>query len=95
VTRLLKVSRPQFLIGILGLFAFGAQWALLSSATFSWKLLLAGYLAIAAAQLSVHFTNDYFDATHDLSSALACSRWWWMAACSTWCSYPGPGVADY
>jgi 1,4-dihydroxy-2-naphthoate octaprenyltransferase len=65
VTQLAKVSRPQFLIGVRGLFAFGAQWARLSGAPFSWELLVAGWLAVAAAQLSVHFNNDYFDARLD------------------------------
>jgi 1,4-dihydroxy-2-naphthoate octaprenyltransferase len=58
-------SRPQFLIAGLALFGFGAAWANLSGATFSLARLALGYLIILSAQLSISYSNDYFDAEAD------------------------------
>jgi len=63
--KLFKVARPQFLIVGLTLFVFGALWAVLLGAVFSPVRLLFGYLVILPAQLSVHFSNDYFDLASD------------------------------
>lgn len=63
--RLLKVARPQFLIVGLTLFLLGALWSILLGAIFSPFRLLFGYLVILPAQLSVHFSNDYFDIASD------------------------------
>lgn len=63
--KLLKVARPQFLIVGLTLFVLGALWAVLLGASFSPFRLLFGYLVILPAQLSVHFSNDYFDLASD------------------------------
>ena len=62
---LVKVARPQFLIAGLALFVLGALWAVLSGAAFSLMRLLLGYLVILCSQLSVHFSNDYFDVATD------------------------------
>jgi 1,4-dihydroxy-2-naphthoate polyprenyltransferase len=59
------VARPQFLIVGLALFMLGALWAILLGAFFSPFQLLFGYLIILPAQLSVHFSNDYFDIASD------------------------------
>jgi 1,4-dihydroxy-2-naphthoate octaprenyltransferase len=63
--RLLKVARPKFLIVGLTLFLLGALWSILLGAIFSPFRLLFGYLVILPAQLSVHFSNDYFDIASD------------------------------
>ena len=62
---LIKIARPQFLIVGLTLFILGALWAVLLGAFFSPSRLLFGYLVILPAQLSVHFSNDYFDMASD------------------------------
>src|SRR5512141_2324015 len=63
--KLFKVARPQFLIVGLTLFVLGALWAVLLGAVFSPLHLLLEYLVILPAQLSVHFSNDYFDVETD------------------------------
>ena len=60
-----RVARPQFLIVGLALFLLGGLWAILLGASFSPMRLLLGYLVILPAQLSVHFSNDYFDVSSD------------------------------
>jgi 1,4-dihydroxy-2-naphthoate octaprenyltransferase len=63
--KLLNVARFQFLIVGLTLFMLGALWAILLGAFFSPLRFLLGYLIILPAQLSVHFSNDYFDMASD------------------------------
>lgn len=65
VIKLLRVARLQFLIIGLALFVFGALWAVILGSYFSPERLLFGYLVILPAQLSVHFSNDYFDLASD------------------------------
>jgi 1,4-dihydroxy-2-naphthoate octaprenyltransferase len=65
MVKLLKVARPQFLIVGLALFVLGALVAVVLGAPFSLNRLLVGYLVILSAQLSVHFSNDYFDVASD------------------------------
>jgi 1,4-dihydroxy-2-naphthoate octaprenyltransferase len=67
VIKLLRVARLQFLIVGLALFVFGALWAVLLGDDLSPVRLLFGYMVILPAQLSVHFSNDYFDLTSDRS----------------------------
>jgi 1,4-dihydroxy-2-naphthoate polyprenyltransferase len=57
----LRISRSQFLIAGLALFAFGALFAVRQGAPFSLSRLLLGYLIILPAHLAVNFSNDYFD----------------------------------
>ncbi len=59
------MARPQFLIVGLALYLLGALAAVVIGLEFSLGRLLIGYLAILAAQLSVHFSNDYFDVASD------------------------------
>ena len=63
--KLLRIARLPFLIVGLALFVFGALWAVLLGSIFSLQRLLFGYLVILPAQLSVHFSNDYFDFSSD------------------------------
>ena len=65
MAKLLRVGRPQFLIVGLALFVFGAILAVRLGAPYSLTRLLLGYLIILPAQLSVHYSNDYFDVAVD------------------------------
>src|SRR5512143_968793 len=65
---LIRVARLPFLIAGLALYVLGASWAGLLGAVFSPLRLLLGYLVILPAQLSVHFSNDYFDVETDQRS---------------------------
>jgi len=49
----------------LALYVLGGLWAVLLGASFAPIRLLLGYLVILPAQLSVHFSNDYFDVASD------------------------------
>ncbi len=64
----LRVARLPFLLPGFGLYALGALWALQAGAGFSLLPFLWGYLSVLPAQLSVHFSNDYFDALSDRAS---------------------------
>lgn len=63
--KLLKVARPQFLVGGLTIYLLGALWAILLGAKVSPVPLVLGILAVLSSQLSVHFSNDYFDVESD------------------------------
>jgi 1,4-dihydroxy-2-naphthoate octaprenyltransferase len=69
IAKLLRVGRPHFLIAGLALFVFGALLAVRLGASFSLARLLLGYLVILPAQLSVHYSNDYFDVDVDRPAA--------------------------
>ena len=62
---LLRLARARFLITCLLLYLMGAAWAVLLGAGFSGVRLLFGYLIVLAAQLSVSYSNDYFDVAVD------------------------------
>jgi 1,4-dihydroxy-2-naphthoate octaprenyltransferase len=59
------VARPQFLVAGLAIFVFGTAWAVLLGAPFSLPRVLLGYLVLLPAQLSVSYSNDYFDVEVD------------------------------
>ena len=63
--KLIQLARPQFLIASLALFIIGMAWALLLGAPFLLPRILLGYLIILSAQLSVSYSNDYFDVEVD------------------------------
>ncbi len=62
---LFRVARLQFLVAGVALFVLGGMLAVLAGGSFSFMRLLLGYLVILPAQLSVHFSNDYFDVGSD------------------------------
>jgi 1,4-dihydroxy-2-naphthoate octaprenyltransferase len=62
---LFRVARLPFLVAGLALYVLGASWAVLLGTSLSPMRLLLGYLVILPAQLSVHFSNDYFDEDSD------------------------------
>jgi 1,4-dihydroxy-2-naphthoate octaprenyltransferase len=63
--RLIRLARPQFLLASLVLFTMGAAWAIILGAEPGFWKLLWGYLIVFSAQLSVSFSNDYFDVGTD------------------------------
>jgi 1,4-dihydroxy-2-naphthoate octaprenyltransferase len=65
MAKLLRVGRLQFLISGLALFVLGALLAVRLGAPFSMPRLILGYLVILPAQLSVNYSNDYFDVAVD------------------------------
>ena len=62
---LFRVARLRFLVVGMALFVLGSLWAVLLGAPFSLMRMLLGYLVILPAQLSVNFSNDYFDVGSD------------------------------
>ncbi len=63
---LIKVARLPFLIAGLVLFLLGALVGANVGGRLLADSLLLGYLGVFAARLSVHFSNDYFDADTDM-----------------------------
>ncbi|WP_301665136.1 prenyltransferase [Methanoculleus frigidifontis] len=61
----IRLGRFPFLLSGFVPFLGGAFFALLRGADFSLDQFLLGYTAMAAAHLSVHYSNDYFDADAD------------------------------
>jgi 1,4-dihydroxy-2-naphthoate octaprenyltransferase len=61
----LRVARLPFLVPGLAIYLIGGLWALQQGASFTFMPLLLGALTVLAAQLSVHFSNDYFDVGSD------------------------------
>jgi len=63
--KVIKLARPQFLLASLVLYTIGAAWGLILGADPGFWKLLWGYLIVFTAQLSVSFSNDYFDVEAD------------------------------
>ena len=63
--KIIKLARPQFLLASLVLYTLGAAWALILGAEPELLRLLWGYSIVFTAQLSVSFSNDYFDVESD------------------------------
>ncbi len=61
----IRLGRFPFLLSGFIPFTAGALLALLLGAQFTPDRFLVGYAAMAAAHLSVHYSNDYFDADAD------------------------------
>jgi len=61
----IRLGRFRFLLSGFIPFSAGALLALLLGARFAPAQFLLGYAAMAAAHLSVHYSNDYFDADAD------------------------------
>ena len=65
LVNIMKLGRPQFLILGLAVFGFGAAWAAAFGAQVFWLRLSWGALVVLLAQLSVSYSNDYFDLKMD------------------------------
>ena len=63
--KLLRLTRPQFMLASLVLFILGASWAVILGAPVPLARLLLGYLVILPAHLSNSFSNDCFDLETD------------------------------
>jgi 1,4-dihydroxy-2-naphthoate octaprenyltransferase len=62
VVSVFEMIRPHIVAGGLLAFFLGALLAMLDGAAFSPARLVLGYLVISIADLSTHYSNDYFDA---------------------------------
>ncbi len=60
-TKIVRLGRPQYLVGDFLLFTMGALLALLSGAQFVLGKFILGYSILFFAHLSVHYSNDYYD----------------------------------
>ncbi len=63
--KIIKLGRPQFLVGGFLLFSIGALLAVLFNAEFILNKFILGYAILFTAHLAVHYSNDYFDAEAD------------------------------
>ncbi len=63
--KIIKLGRPQFIVGGFLLFCVGALLAVLFNAEFILSKFIFGYAILFTAHLSVHYSNDYFDAEAD------------------------------
>lgn len=63
--KIVKLGRPQFLVGGFLLFCIGVFLAVLFGAEFFLNKFLLGYSILFTAHLAVHYSNDYFDADAD------------------------------
>lgn len=72
---LLRLGRPLFLAGGFLFFALGVTIALSEGFAMVWPVYFWGQVAVTAAQLMTHFSNDYFDLAADRLNADRPSRW--------------------
>lgn len=66
---LLRLARLPFLVGGVLLYALGVGIARYLGHPLDWSVILLGQLWVTALQLSVHFLNDYFDHTGDVTNS--------------------------
>lgn len=65
ILKILRLGRLHFILAGFFLFMMGVEFALMSGAEFSVGKLSLGYFIFFLAHLSVHYSNDYFDAEVD------------------------------
>lgn len=65
VSKIIKLGRFQYLLGDFLLFTMGALLAILFDAQIVLSKFVLGYAILFTAHLSVHYSNDYFDANVD------------------------------
>ncbi len=65
LVKIVKLGRFHFLVGSFLYFCIGAFLAVLLNAEFSLNKFLLGYAILFTAQLSMHYSNDYFDLEAD------------------------------
>jgi 1,4-dihydroxy-2-naphthoate octaprenyltransferase len=58
---MIRLGRPHFLLGGVLLYTYGASLAALSGAEATQESFILGYLVLFFGQLSVSYSNDYFD----------------------------------
>ena len=59
------MGRPMFLLGPLVPYLLGVVFAWREEGSVDYRLVIVGWLGIAAAQLMTHYVNEYFDAEAD------------------------------
>jgi 1,4-dihydroxy-2-naphthoate octaprenyltransferase len=69
-----RLGRPQFLVGGFLLYGLGAAVAVLGGARCSPGVYALGQAAVTAIQLMTHYANDFFDAAADRAN-LTPTRW--------------------
>jgi 1,4-dihydroxy-2-naphthoate octaprenyltransferase len=67
--RVVRLSRPFFLLGGFVLFGLGAAVARVSGAHIDPILYLQGQALVSTVQLTIHYSNEYFDAAGDARNA--------------------------
>jgi 1,4-dihydroxy-2-naphthoate polyprenyltransferase len=70
----LRMGRPQFLVGGLLLHCLGVAMALSTGVSLKLPALLWGQAAVTAIQLMTHYSNDYFDLAADQANPTP-TRW--------------------
>ncbi len=65
VFKIVKLGRPQILVGNFLLFTMGALLAILFNAQFDLSKFILGYSILFTAHLAVHYGNDYYDINVD------------------------------
>ncbi len=65
---LIRLGRFLFLAGGFALYGLGVAMALYSGAAINWRIALWGQIIVTAAQLMVHYSNDYYDFEADLQN---------------------------
>ena len=65
IAKIIKLGRFQYLLGDFLLFTMGALLAILFNAEFVLSKFVLGYAILFTAHLSVHYSNDYYDAEVD------------------------------
>src|SRR5690606_16511018 len=63
--KIIKLGRPQFVVGGFLLFCVGALLAVLFNAEFILSKFIFGYTILFTAHLALHYSNDYFDVNTD------------------------------
>jgi 1,4-dihydroxy-2-naphthoate octaprenyltransferase len=74
IAAFVALGRPLFLAGGAVFYGLGVAAALYDGAPLRLGLALWGYLAVAAAQLMNHYSNDYFDLDADVANTVR-TRW--------------------
>jgi 1,4-dihydroxy-2-naphthoate polyprenyltransferase len=69
-----KLGRPLFLVGGFVMYGLGAALAAYAGATIDWARYAWGQVAVTAAQLMTHYSNDYFDLAADRANTTP-TRW--------------------
>lgn len=65
IADLVRIGRPQFLIAGFFLFLLGSLFSVCTGVPFSPERFLWGYAIVAAAHLSVSYSNEYYDRSSD------------------------------
>jgi len=68
IIKILKLGRIYFLVPVFLIYLSGILFSVLTGSDFEIKKLILGYLPLFLAQLSVSYSNDYYDMESDKKS---------------------------